>query len=201
MSIKIKIFESNLKSKGNNTAYYPKFQSYNTYSTQQFAEMLSINQSISLSNVKAVLDAMGAQLLDCLSNGHNVKIDGVGTFSLNVSGKVTFKDSKVSPKHLYVDGIGLLPDTKASKQMKHIKIQLIGNMPQPKRTIDISSAEELVNEMLGENSALFVSDFARRANVSDYTSRKVLNQLVVNGLLVRSGARGHYVYSKPKEAV
>ena len=197
MTVKLKIFESNLNRATVATSYYPRVQSYNTYSTEEFANQLSINESISLSNVKAVLNAFGSELLKHLCNGHNVKIDGLGTFSLGVSGNVTMKGSKASIRNIHLTKINLLADKSVAQLLKYTKLEAIGDVPQHKAIISIDKAKEIMEELLTTNEVIYASDFADRAHVSTYNANKILKQLVSEGSLIRSGYKRHFVYTKP----
>lgn len=56
MSIKLKVIESNLGKVNQKPALYAKVQSYVTFTTEDFANRVSTNHGVSLSNAKAVLN-------------------------------------------------------------------------------------------------------------------------------------------------
>ena len=197
MSIKLKVIESNLGKVNQKPALYAKVQSYVTFTTEDFANRVSTNHGVSLSNAKAVLNALSMEMLDCLCNGHNVKIDGIGTFSLNLTGKVILnKNNRVSAKELHLNGIRLTPDKAALRILDDTNLEIVNKDAEQPVAITLEEAEAVAIRMLKDSPVFYTSDFAFKTRLSKHLSYKYLKQLTQKGVLKREGSKRLYAYTK-----
>ena len=90
---------NDLRNTGRRTVY-PKVVTNRTMDTNDIVEkMKGYNLGIAPSTTKAVLENISDILVTMLSMGYNVKLDGIGTFSLSIG----FEDDK--PKVAFADAV------------------------------------------------------------------------------------------------
>lgn len=81
-----------IKKKGINpqdktTLYFPQWTRIATVDGNQLAKRMARGSTYSVGEVSGVMQDFPAQIIDELLNGNAVRIDGLGTFKLRVSGK------------------------------------------------------------------------------------------------------------------
>ncbi len=70
---------------GGERKLYPKLERYSSFGNDKIVERISLESGIRESSVAAVLDSLPDALTAFLLEGHTVKIDGFGTFSLSLT--------------------------------------------------------------------------------------------------------------------
>ena len=66
-------------------ALFPKLQVYSMYDNDKVVKMIhSYSPSFSEGVIRGVLDGLRTALMSALPNGHSVKVDGLGVFSLSL---------------------------------------------------------------------------------------------------------------------
>ena len=103
---------------------YPKMQTYSLHDYETVIEhMRDYAGSISDGMIRAVFDALVSVMKSWMPMGHNIKIDGLGVFSLTLgfdesspSEKEALKNADDNPKtkyrHVCIKGINFKPDAK-----------------------------------------------------------------------------------------
>lgn len=197
MSVKLEIVKSNLQKEAGISFYYPKVLTYSTYTTDEFIEMLSVNEGIGIAQAKSVLTAFANELIKHLSLGHKVKINGIGTFSLNIAGKASVNENnKIVTDNLRFDKINIAPDTMAHRVLNNITMRLNKKQIKAPQKFNYEQAVELADKLL-ENSSLFhAEDFIFASGISKSMAYKILNKLVDANILERKGKRRQYTYIK-----
>lgn len=195
MISKVITIKSNLKTEGNKVYFYPQQVSYNTCKNEEFAEFMSRNANIPIANVHAVLSALGPQLIRFLGNGHKVKIDGLGTLSLNLTGRITF-DEKGMPltDDLSYDTIKIYPDKQMQQHLNGIDIALHTDEVKVPKCPTIEESEEIVAQLLSEAPFFYAYNFKSAAHISSSSAYRILKALEDNGTITRMGKNRQYVY-------
>ena len=195
MTILYKTVKSNLSNSEGNQNYYPKALTYNLIDNDQFVEMLLQNQHVSESAVRSVLAAINTQLMQLISNGHRVKIDGLGTFSLSVTGTPSLDDKqRIVFNDAHVDKIQFVPDASIKRQLKGVVCKPIDHEVYEPVKIDADGAEQIAREMLQAKPFFTSKEFNIKANVSYTKARTLLKPLVENGVLIVTGSRNSFCY-------
>ena len=103
---------------------YPKMQTYKLHDYETVIEhMRDYTGSFSEGMIRGVLDALVSVLKSWMPMGHNIKIDGLGVFSLTLGfdesspsekaeSKNTDGDPKTKYRHVCIKGINFKPDPK-----------------------------------------------------------------------------------------
>jgi predicted histone-like DNA-binding protein len=107
---------------GNNTPrYYPVLTDRSVADLRMVADLISERSSMHSAAVVGVLDALTKLVPQLLQDGHNVRLDGFGTFSLHVSGKGQDTPDKVSVHDITGVKMAFLPDKRIKRNLKVTK--------------------------------------------------------------------------------
>lgn len=68
--------------KNNREAYYAQVKTYTCIGSDGLKEAVVRNSQIDPSVVSSVMDALATEIKNFVYNGHNIKLDGLGTFSI-----------------------------------------------------------------------------------------------------------------------
>lgn len=101
--------------------FYPNAVSAGHYGSVDMARDLSEATSLSEPDVVSALKAFSIVLEKRLKMGYNIKLDGIGTFSLSVSGEPCDTEKECKPNKVRVGKIAFKADSKLRKEMIDIK--------------------------------------------------------------------------------
>ena len=94
--------------KGKNVVY-PKIQTYTTHDFETVLEHMKTHAAnLSTGTMRAVIEALATTMKSWMPLGHNIKVDGLGTFSLSLG--YEGKELKEKYNHIYIKGINFKPD-------------------------------------------------------------------------------------------
>ena len=115
------------------TIVYPKMQTYSLYDYDKVIQHMRVFAGgISEGIIRAVLDALASEMKSSMPWGHNIKIDGLGVFSLSLGfdtstpsekeiaqqqGRDDDADPKLKYRHVCIKGINFKPDPNLLKEM------------------------------------------------------------------------------------
>ena len=190
---------------------YPKMQTYSLHDYETVIEhMRDYAGSISEGMIKAVFDALVSTMKSWMPMGHNIKIDGLGVFSLTLgfdestpSEKEELKNTDEAPKtkyrHVCIKGINFKPDPQLLQQMNQETTfertqtdVVVPRKPSDNRDERISKALAVIDRQ----GYMTLSDYAIATSQSRSTASKDLRQLVsdpTSGITTR-GSHSHKVW-------
>ena len=190
---------------------YPKMQTYTLHDYETVIKhMRDYAGSISEGMIKAVFDALVSVMKSWMPMGHNIKIDGLGVFSLSLgfdesspSEKAALKNTSDDPKtkyrHVCIKGINFKPDQKllqalnkeASFERGETDVQV------PKRT-KLSREERIsrAKAIIEKNGFMTLYDYANATHQSRSVASKDLRQIVAdpNSGITTRGTHSHKVW-------
>ncbi len=101
--------------------FYPNAVSAGHFSSEDMAKDIVQATSISESDVVGTMKAYSMVLSERLKMGYNIKLDGIGTFSLSVIGEPCDTEKECKPNKVKVGKIAFKADSKLRKDMIDIK--------------------------------------------------------------------------------
>ena len=195
---------------------YPKMQTYSLHDYETVIDhMRDYAGSFSEGMIKGVFDALVSVMKSWMPMGHNIKIDGLGVFSLSLgfdesspSEKAALKNTSDDPKtkyrHVCIKGINFKPDQKllqalnkeASFERGETDVQV------PKRT-KLSREERIsrAKAIIEKNGFMTLYDYANATHQSRSVASKDLRQIVADptsGITTR-GTHSHKVWVAKNE--
>ena len=166
--------------------------------------------SISAGMIRAVFDALVSVMNSWMPMGHNIKIDGLGVFSLTLgfddsspSEKAELKNADENPKtkyrHVCIKGINFKPDPKLLQALNQEATFERGeaDIQVPQKT-KFSLEERLAKAkaVIEKNGFMTLYDYANATNHSRSVASKDLRQIVAdpNSGITTRGTHSHKVW-------
>ncbi len=190
---------------------YPKMQTYSLHDYETVIEhMHDYAGSISEGMIKAVFDALVSVMKSWMPMGHNIKIDGLGVFSLTLGfdesspsekteSKNTDGDPKTKYRHVCIKGINFKPDPKllqalnqeATFERGEVDVQV------PQKT-KLTREKRLARAkaIIAKNGFMTLYDYANATHQSRSVASKDLRQIVAdpNSGITTRGSHSHKVW-------
>ena len=190
---------------------YPKMQTYSLHDYETVIEhMRDYAGSFSEGTIKGVFDALASVMESWMPMGHNIKIDGLGVFSLTLgfdesspSEKEALKNADDDPKtkyrHVCIKGINFKPDQKLlqalTKEATFERSESDVQVPQ-KTTLTREERIARAKAIIAKNGFMTLYDYANATHQSRSVASKDLRQIVTDptsGITTR-GNHSHKVW-------
>ena len=190
---------------------YPKMQTYSLHDFETVIEhMHDYAGSFSEGMIRGVFDALVSVMKSWMPMGHNIKIDGLGVFSLTLGFdesspsektelKNTADDLKTKYRHVCIKGINFKPDQKLlqalNKEATFERGEADVQVPQKTK---LSREERLARAkaIIEKNGFMTLYDYANATHQSRSVASKDLRQIVTDptsGITTR-GNHSHKVW-------
>ena len=197
---------------------YPKMQTYSLHDYETVIEhMRDYAGSISDGMIRAVFDTLVSVMKSWMPMGHNIKINGLGVFSLTLgfdesspSEKAELKNVDDNPKtkyrHVCIKGINFKPDPKLlqalNKETTFERGEADVQVPQKTK---LSREDRLARAkaIIEKNGFMTLYDYANATHQSRSVASKDLRQIVADptsGITTR-GSHSHKVWIAKNEGV
>ena len=197
-------------------ALYPKMQTYSLHDYETVIEhMRDYAGNISGGMIRAVFDALVSVMKSWMPMGHNIKIDGLGVFSLTLgfdesspSEKAAMENADDNPKnkyrHVCIKGINFKPDPKLlqalNKEATFERVEADVQVPQ-KTKLSREERLEKAKAIIEKNGFMTLYDYANATHQSRSVASKDLRQIVsdpTSGITTR-GSHSHKVWIAKNE--
>ena len=190
---------------------YPKMQTYSLHDYETVIEhMHDYAGSFSEGMIRGVFDALVSVMKSWMPMGHNIKIDGLGVFSLTLGFdessplekaelKNTADDPKTKYRHVCIKGINFKPDQKLLQALnKEATFERGESDVQVPQKIKLSREERLekAKAIIAKNGFMTLYDYANATHQSRSVASKDLRQIVADptsGITTR-GSHSHKVW-------
>jgi predicted histone-like DNA-binding protein len=190
---------------------YPKMQTYSLHDYETVIEhMRDYAGSFSEGMIRGVFDALVSVMKSRMPMGHNIKIDGLGVFSLSLgfdesspSEKAELKNTDNGPKtkyrHVCIKGINFKPDQKLlqalNKEASFERGEADVQVPQKAKF----TREERIaraKTIIAKNGFMTLYDYANATHQSRSVASKDLRQIVAdpNSGITTRGSHSHKVW-------
>ena len=190
---------------------FPKMQTYSLHDYETVIDhMRDYAGSISEGMIKAVFDALVSTMKSWMPMGHNIKIDGLGVFSLTLGFdesspsekeelKNTDEDPKTKYRHVFIKGINFKPDQKLlqalNKEATFERGEAEVQVPQ-KTKLSLEERLERAKAIIEKNGFMTLYDYANATHQSRSVASKDLRKIVADptsGITTR-GTHSHKVW-------
>ena len=190
---------------------YPKMQTYSLHDYETVIEhMRDYAGSISDGMIRGVFDALVSVMKSWMPMGHNIKIDGLGVFSLTLgfdesspSEKAELKNNDDDPKtkyrHVCIKGINFKPDPKLLQALNKEATFERGetNVQVPQKTkLSLEERIARAKAIIAKNGFMTLYDYANATHQSRSVASKDLRKIVADptsGITTR-GSHSHKVW-------
>ena len=139
---------------------------------------LDINRATTATptDVKLVWDALRTQIIDELSHGRRVQLDGLGTLSMELSSHAG--PTPPTGKDVRISGIRFRPDKHLLDRLADVKFRVEGKVAQPLAAPELADA---LYEYFETHDDISVREFARISHYAVSTSYRKLKEYVALG--------------------
>ena len=103
--------------KTHESRYFPRWKGIGKATKTQMAEEMARNSTFSKGEVEGIMTDFAQKICDELLNGKTVEVQGLGTFTLNVSGKAQANAKDVTTEGLKVS-VRFKPDVSLQVRLK-----------------------------------------------------------------------------------
>ena len=190
---------------------YPKMQTYSLHDYETVIDhMRDYAGSFSEGMIRGVFDALVSVMKSWMPMGHNIKIDGLGVFSLTLgfdesspSEKAELKKTDDNPKtkyrHVCIKGINFKPDPKLLKALnKEASFERSETNVQVPQKTKLSREDRIVKAkaIIAKNGFMTLYDYANATHQSRSVASKDLRQIVAdaNSGITTRGSHSHKVW-------
>ena len=191
---------------------FPKMQTYSLHDYETVIEhMRDYSGSISEGLIRAVFSALASVMESWMPMGHNIKIDGLGVFSLTLgfdesspSEKAELKNTdsdnpKTKYRHVCIKGINFKPDQKLLQALnKEATFERSEADVQVAKKTKLSREERLARakDIIAKNGFMTLYDYANATHQSRSVASKDLRQIVAdpNSGITTRGSHSHKVW-------
>ena len=197
---------------------FPKMQTYSLHDYETVIQhMRDYAGSFSEGTIRGVFDTLVSVMVSWMSMGHNIKIDGLGVFSLTLgfdesstSEKAALKNPDDNPKtkyrHVCIKGINFKPDPKLlqalNKEATFERGEADVQVPQ-KTKLSREERLERAKAIIAKNGFMTLYDYANATHQSRSVASKDLSQIVTdpNSGITTRGNHSHKVWITKNEGV
>lgn len=190
---------------------FPKMQTYTLHDYETVIQhMRDYAGSFSEGTIRGVFEALVSVMESWMPMGHNIKIDGLGVFSLTLgfdesspSEKAALKNTDDNPKtkyrHVCIKGINFKPDQKLLQALNKEATFERGetDVQVPKRT-KLTREERIsrAKAIIEKNGFMTLYDYANATQQSRSVASKDLRQIVAdtNSGITTRGSHSHKVW-------
>ena len=190
---------------------FPKMQTYSLHDYETVIEhMHDYAGSFSEGMIRGVFDALVSVMKSWMPMGHNIKIDGLGVFSLTLgfdesspSEKAELKNNDDNPKtkyrHVCIKGINFKPDPKLLQALNKEATFERGetNVQVPQKTkLSLEERIARAKAIIAKNGFMTLYDYANATSQSRSVASKDLRKIVADptsGITTR-GTHSHKVW-------
>ena len=188
-------FYRNPNSQGTNKKrYHARVVSSDRISTDELAEEIQKECSLTITDVKAVLIALGDKLAKHLGEGSKVHLEGIGYFQVNLQCKEEVRTTRsVRSDNVEFKSVSYRADNELKKHLRNQKIQRSQT-----KIHSVEMTEEEIDRKLMDyfktHDALTRSQFEVLCTQVKSTAHRILQKLVKDGKLKNVSTKQHPVY-------
>ena len=190
---------------------YPKMHTYSLHDYETVIDhMRDYAGSFSEGMIRGVFDALVSVMKSWMPMGHNIKIDGLGVFSLTLgfdesspSEKAELKNTADDPKtkyrHVCIKGINFKPDPKLlqalNKEATFERGEADVQVPQ-KTKLSLEERLARAKAIIAKNGFMTLYDYANATHQSRSVASKDLRKIVAdaNSDITTRGTHSHKVW-------
>ena len=174
--------------------YHARVVSSDRITTDELAEEIQNECSLTITDVKAVLIALGDKLAKHLGDGSKVHLEGIGYFQVNLQCKEEVRTTRsVRSENVEFKSVSYRADNELKKHLKKQKIQRSQTKIQ-----SVEMTEEEIDQKLTDyfktNDTLTRSQFEVLCTQVKSTAHRILQKLVKDGKLKNVSTKQHPVY-------
>ena len=188
-------FYRNPNSQGTNKKrYHARVVSSDRISTDELAEEIQKECSLTITDVKAVLIALGDKLAKHLGEGSKVHLEGIGYFQVNLQCKEEVRTTRsVRSDNVEFKSVSYRADNELKKHLRNQKIQRSQTRIHSREMTE-EEIDQKLSDYIKTHDTLSRSQFEVLCTQVKSTAHRILQKLVKDGKLKNVSTKQHPVY-------
>ena len=197
MSINFRFFRASGRA-ANGGSHYVRPVVNNVLTLNDLAARVESETSFSVSDVKGLVEAFQKYIAVELSLGDSVRIDGLGTFSSALSGKVErSKEGRLRLRRPRVRTVNFRPAVALMRRFGETTFRAEAGAPLTYANPQRDELLEKLRDLGAQQTCFLASDVMRATGMSRDRTYARLRQFVDEGTLLNVGTRRRAVYRLP----
>ena len=188
-------FYRNPNSEGTNRErYHARVVSSGQVSTEELAEEINQECSLTPADIKAVLVSLSDKLARHLSKGRKVYLEGIGHFQVNLRCKEEVRSVNASrSENIEFKSISYRADNELKKQLKKQKVRR-SRIKTHSQQMTEEEIDKILTDHFAKNTILTRREFQVLCDQVQTTANRILKRLVQYGKLKNIATPHHPVY-------
>lgn len=176
---------------------HPRVVPKGTMDTQSMIALASDRSTFTPGDLEGALRLFSDLLGEMLKSGYNVKLDGIGYFSVSLQSRPVADKKELRSESVHFKNVNFRCCAELKKRLKTMELS---RLKEPKKAdYAVEERERRVLGYLERHPYLTTMNYRGLNACSDYQARKELAELVAGGVLTEIGIRKVKMYVKTPE--
>ena len=181
------------KDKQQKVRYHARTVVESTLTNKDIALEISKRCTIRKAEAVAVMDEMSEIFLQKLSEGHAIKLEGIGTFRISAKSPAVRSKNEVRAESIKFGGVVFRPEKKLLRKLSGTKFQKV---MYSQTSMDISDIERdgMLTEWFKDHLYITTKELQNLCGLSNHTALRRLKERVQEGRMTHPGHRRSAFY-------
>lgn len=112
-------------SKAPKKGYYAQVVTKGTVDTTSLCHLIANGCTLTVADLRAALEALSSSIANCLMDGYNVNLDGIGTFSVSAESKIVDSEDELRAPSVSVKNVNYRAAVSLKKAVKNSSFERI----------------------------------------------------------------------------
>lgn len=181
------------------TSYHPRPVKGTTVCSDELSEHIARRTTLTPADMKAAMSALAESIVEALSAGHRVHVEGLGFFSVSLGGDVQeIRTGQPQLNNACVRNVLFRPEKAFLNRFRNVRItRCCSSHFSPKASGQDLAA--VVRRLATSGRPFTAKQFGRACGMTPTTSYRTLRRLTKSGILRRSSIGNVALYALPAD--
>lgn len=194
MAVKYDLYKTPKGLRGEDEVYHVRVKNIETVTTDKIAARIEHDTSLTEGDVRNALASLSHYLVDCLSQGKRLHIEGIGYFSLAIEAPSVASPRDMRAEQVKVKGVNYRPDKRVKKKLEASTEFVRAKYKSHSGVLPDEEVRRRVTAYFADHAYMRRTDFELLCGFTRITAVRRLNALVGEGFLARDGKKAATVY-------
>lgn len=176
------------KGKQQKVRYHARVVVERTLSNKDIASEIAKRCTIRKAEAVAVMDEMSEIFQQKLSEGHAIKLEGIGTFRISAKSPSVRAKNEVRAESIKFGGVVFRPEKKMLRKLSNTKFEKVTNS-QTSSDVSYIEIDELLTEWFKDHIYITTKEMQYLCGLSNHTALRRLKDRVKEGRMTHPGHR------------
>ena len=180
--------------------YHVRVVERSTVQTDELAQRIQNGTTLSIPDIKGTLSALTTEMVNQLTMGHRVHIEGLGYFSLAIDGEITTdKNNQLRLKNPSVRTIRFQPEEQLTQQFQNVSFTCQHHKGNTSNEHNEQSVKHVVDELIAQRGFFTPNEFFKAAQLTRSTGYRLLKELQKDKYIENIGTPGQLLLVKTQK--